>query len=174
MNKKKNLITIIHDSLFMIRKSRGFTLIELLVAIIIIGLLAGLLTANFVGVRQRTRDGVRKSDLGQIRSALEFYRSDSGLYPVVVGGDPGDFPNTCDDPTNPFTDSAGAVIYMREIPCDPLNTGDYVYTYAVGGGGATYSIVSCLENVNDSQKDPSNDALCTGGTTNWSFTVNNP
>ncbi|MDP2672104.1 MAG: type II secretion system protein, partial [Candidatus Daviesbacteria bacterium] len=55
-----------------IRNFRGFTLIELLVAIAIIGILSSFLLSNFVGVRQRARDGVRKSDLRQIQSALEL------------------------------------------------------------------------------------------------------
>ena len=61
--------------------TKGFTLIELLVAISIIGVLSSFLLANFVGIRQRARDGVRKSDLRQIQSALELYRSDQSKYP---------------------------------------------------------------------------------------------
>ena len=60
---------------------KGFTLIELLVVIGIIGILSGLLMANFIGVRQRSRDGTRKSNLSQIQSAVELYRSDQGSYP---------------------------------------------------------------------------------------------
>ena len=81
MNKK---LRINHLS-FIIRKSAGFTLIELLVAIGIIGILASFLLANFVGVRQRARDGVRKSDLRQMQSALEMYRADQGQYKLPNG-----------------------------------------------------------------------------------------
>lgn len=156
MNIKTKLKSIIHDSLFMIRKSKGFTMIELLIAISIIGILSSFLLANFVGVRQRARDGVRKSDLQQIRSVLEFYRADKGSYPSG----------------NPFTSCGGqftdggspAVVYMQKIPCDP--SADTSYTYSVSGtGNTTYSISACLENTNDSQVD-------TAGT--CTYTLRNP
>lgn len=160
-NIKKN--NIIHDSLFIIRKSRGFTLIELLIVVAIIGVLTTLLMANFIGIRQRARDTQRKADLRQIQSALELYRADKGVYPPTVS-----FPacgSSLIDGTN---------IYMQKVPCDPLNSGKYVYTY-LSSNGNTYSLYSCLENTNDSQKDTTNNSTyCNGGTTNWSFTLQNP
>ncbi len=147
------------------KEEKGFTLIELLVAIVIIGLLAGFLTANFVGVRQRARDGTRKSDLGQIQSALELYRSDQGSY----------YPSTLPACGSSLTGGAPVITYMQKIPCDPLNTGEYIYTYEPGLGNNSYELFACLENTNDSQKDDSNNSTyCTGSSTNWSFTLNNP
>lgn len=154
---------LIHHSSFIIRKSAGFTLIELLIAIAIIGILSSFLLANFVGVRQRARDGVRKSDLRQIQSALELYRSDQGAYPAsgVL--------NTCG---GQFTDGGSpAVIYMQKVPCDP-STSDH-YDYSSPGANVRYSIVACLENKNDLQKDAANTAPC-DGTTNFSLTLQNP
>lgn len=135
--------------------SKGFTLIELLIVIAIIGVLATLLMVNFVGVRQRARDAQRKSDLRQIQSALELYRSDQGSYPTTLPACAGSL-------------TAGGNTYMQTIPCDPLG-GGYTFT----SNGTTYSILACLENVNDSQKDSANSSPCTG-TTNWSYTVQNP
>lgn len=59
----------------------GFTLIELLVVISIIGILASLLLVSYQGTKKTARDGKRKADLEQIRSALEMYRADRGSYP---------------------------------------------------------------------------------------------
>src|SRR3989338_10759936 len=140
----------------------GFTLIELLVVISIIGILAAFLMANFVGIRQRARDGVRKSNLSQIQAALELYRSDIGEYPTALPA--------CGN--NPFTDGGTpAVTYMQKIPCDPLSTPAYIYT----SNGITYSIIACLENVNDSQKDtdlPSPNPC--NQSTNFAYTLQNP
>ena len=94
---------------FGMTRTRGFTLIELLVAISIIGVLSSFLLANFVGVRQRARDGVRKSDLRQIQSALELYRSDKGTYPSSLP--------PCGSPLQDT--STPPVVYMQKIPCDP-------------------------------------------------------
>lgn len=168
MDKKKNIRTIIHDSLFMIRKFCGFTLIELLVVISIIGVLAGFLLANFIGVRQRARDTQRKSDLRAIQSALEFYRSDKGAYPLT-----GAFPS-CTTTPPAFTNGANPpVIYMQKIPCDPLpgNVTGNLYKYT--SDGATYMLIACLENGGDTQKDQSNNDPC-DGSANFSYTLQNP
>lgn len=161
-NIRKKVKYIIHNSLFMIHP-KGFTLIELLVAISIIGILASFLLANFVGVRQRARDGVRKSDLRQIQSALELYRSDKGSYPTTLPA--------C---ANSFTDGANPpVIYMRKIPCDPSGALVPAYAYTSPAGNTTYSLVTCLENKNDAQRDATNVFPC-DGTTNFSYTLQNP
>ena len=136
---------------------KGFTLIELLIVIAIIGVLATLLMVNFIGVRQRARDAQRKSDLRQMQSALELYRADNNTYPLSP------LPN-CGQPL-----AANGTTYMTSIPCDPLG-GNYVYTST----GTNYTITACLENLNDNQKDASNVTSACNGTTNWSYTVQNP
>lgn len=151
------------------KKQKGFTLIELLIVIGIIGILSGVLLVNFLGIRQRGRDGVRKSDLSQIQSALELYRADEGKYPATT-----DFPacgSQLDDGGTP-----PVVVYMKKIPCDPINADKYVYTYSPSGtDNSTYSLFACLENTNDPQKDgTNNDTYCTGGDINRSYTRENP
>ena len=161
-NIRKKVKCIIHDSLFMIH-SRGFTLIELLVAISIIGILSSFLLANFVGVRQRARDGLRKSDLRQIQSALELYRSDKAAYPTSPL-------SSCGSPLQDT--SSPPIVYMQKIPCDPSNGSAYTYT---APGNVSYTIVACLENGNDSQKDSSANSACVGtGKTGISYTLQNP
>ncbi len=136
----------------------GFTLIELLIVIAIIGVLAALLMANFVGVRQRSRDAQRKSDLRQIQSALELYRADESSYPVA-------FPACGASLTGTITSN----VYMQKLPCDPVTGNTYSYTPS-GTPPMSYELIACLENVNDSQKDLVN--VC--GATGWSLTLQNP
>lgn len=141
---------------------KGFTLIELLVVIAIIGILATLLTANFIGVQQRSRDAQRKSNLRQMQSALELYRSDNAAYPL--------------DTSNPFATcnapfGAGSVTYMQKVPCDPDGS-PYTYT----SNGNTYTLVACLENKNDSdpQTNTTNPTPPCNTTTGVSYTLTNP
>ena len=63
-------------------KKAGFTLIELLVVISIIGILAALLLANMVGIRERARDSATKSTLQQVQNALRLYYNDNQSYPA--------------------------------------------------------------------------------------------
>ncbi len=144
----KNIIRKIKES------GKGFTLIELLIVVGIIGILSTLLMANFIGVRQRARDAQRKSDLRQIQSALEIYRSDQSTYPTTL---------TCG---GSLTGGTPSTTYMAKVPCDPSTGSSYSYTST----GATYTLYACLENSNDSQLDSTN--KCSG--TTYSFTVQNP
>lgn len=142
---------------------KGFTLVELLIVVAIIGVLATLLMSNFIGVRQRARDAQRKADLRQMQSALEFYRSDLGTYPVSL--------SSCG---SIFQGGSPANTYMQKLPCDPLgassyNAGSYRYT----SGGNTYTLGACLENTADTQGTATSPGGA-GCTTNWYYVVNNP
>ncbi len=154
---KEMLKRVQHDK----RKMKGFTLIELLVVVAIIGILSSFAFANYAGARSRARDAQRKADLRQLQSAFELYRADQGSYP------------SSPLPACGSALTSGGATYIQKIPCDPQNTGKYIYSYIVSG--STYTLISCLENVNDSQKDTANNATyCNGGTTNWSYTLINP
>lgn len=139
----------------------GFTLIELLIVIAIIGILASFLLANFLGVKLRARDAQRKSDIRQIQTALELYRSDNSAYPNAI------YPNGCSG-----TLSANSITYMQSVPCDPL-TKSTAYTYVAGGTGSTYTLTACLENTNDQD---SNGVSCTTANNGQGkqFSVTNP
>lgn len=100
---------------------KGFTLVELMVVILIIGILIGLSLVASVGVKKSARDGKRKSDLEQIRSALEMYKSDEGEYP--------------DDDDDLVSD------YLSELPSDP--SGYIYYYYRVSTN--TYQLCAHLE-----------------------------
>ena len=60
----------------------------LLVVIVIISILIGMSVFGIQGARKNSRDARRKSDLEQLRSALELYRADNGGY--VCYDDDGD------------------------------------------------------------------------------------
>ncbi len=131
---------------------KSFTLIELLVVIAIIGVLSALLLPNYMSARERSRDAQRKSDLKQIQKALEMYRQDKS---------PQAFPTAA--PSNRFgacgqSFSNGTIIYLNQIPCDPLNTTPYYYL--PNNTNLTYELCSCLENVGD--PDPTPASICSG------------
>ncbi len=109
------------------RKKTGFTLIELLVAMTIVAVLMGISLVSYQGARKSSRDGKRKADLEQVRSALEMCRTDSGSYPI--GSLSSGSSITC-----------GGKLYMT-IPADPLLDRTYVYT----GTANSYTLCAVLE-----------------------------
>ena len=105
-----------------LRGRGGFTLIEILITLTVIAVLSGISLVSLQGSRLVARDGQRKTELEQIRSALEIYRTDNGSYPT-------DWDDLVPD-------------YMGSLPEDPLpNSYDYEYS----SDGVTYTICAHLE-----------------------------
>lgn len=132
----------------------GFTLVELIVVMMIIGVLASLLLVNFQGARQRSRDSVRKSDLQQIRNALQIYYTDFQVFPTNTGGSNGGEIQGCGSAGtstcswgSPF--AAGTTQYMNSLPTDPVNSEPHIYRYLQTDGGDGYEIWVRLENASD-------------------------
>jgi prepilin-type N-terminal cleavage/methylation domain-containing protein len=64
--------------------NRGFTLIELLAVIAIIGILASVAIVSFTSAREKSRDGKRIAQVGQITRALELYYDSNQSYPSTT------------------------------------------------------------------------------------------
>lgn len=137
----------------------GFTLIELLVVIAIIGVLSGMVMVNLQDARERARDAQRKADLKQIQNALEMYKNDQNPQ------------------TYPLNDSWRTDIqsgeYMKTVPGDPTHKQvptwpDYTYARSET---LKYTIVACLENTADQDKDVDNTCPQGSGT---SYTLTEP
>jgi prepilin-type N-terminal cleavage/methylation domain-containing protein len=138
--------------------NEGFTLIEILVAATIIAILSVIGVVSYTRINMRSRDAKRISDLEQVRSALEMYRTDKGFYP----GSSTEF--------NPLSTDLAVLVssdpaYMPAIPTDPKSTSTttipYYYSPLVPMGTPTryygYCICAKLENNSGS-------GTCTGVT----------
>jgi general secretion pathway protein G len=112
------------------KNMQGFTLLEVLVSATIITVLTVIGVVSYGSVNKRSRDVKRKSDIEQIRSALEMYRSDNGGYPAV---------NTSAFGNASALDAGGLVAtYMPSVPADPQPS-QYNYFYAATNFDATTS-----------------------------------
>ena len=109
---------------------KGFTLIELLVVISIIGILVAVGATSYQRAVKLSRDSKRKTDLEQIRQALETYRSEIGTYPSAA--------------TWEADIESG---YISEVPTDPKNL---LYVYTITNGTSTaYSLCASLETITE-------------------------
>lgn len=137
----------------------GFTLIELLVVISIIGILTTLLMANLAGARERARDAQRKSDINQIQKALEMYKQSQTT------------------PSYPQNPDSLVPNYIKTRPHDPKYDSTSCtancwpdYSYARDSSDTLkYTLIACLENASDPQKDSTN--TCSKG---YSYTRTEP
>jgi len=127
-------------------KKKGFTLVELVVVVAIIGVLVSLGYTNYQTSMARARDGKRKGDLEQIRSALEMYRTDNQKYPAgnLVSGD-----------------SIGSYLI---IPNDPSAGKQYSYT----GTANSYIVCAALE------KESGNATGCGSCVVTCNYSIPNP
>lgn len=129
-------------------KRKAFTLIELLIVIALLGILAAaVLVAVNPGKRtKQARDSIRKSDIGQLATALQTYYTTTGSYPtslddLVTNGDIKKLPT----PPNPDSGAAG-----------------YNYGYTPGGcspGGNPCVNVTLFETL-EAPNNPATDQWC--------------
>lgn len=145
---------------------RAFTLVEILVTVSIIGLLLTFSFAGLQGARSSARDSQRKSDIEDLRSALEIYRADCGSYPAAVS-----FGSqlTGTGVGNCVLDN----VYMSKVPQDPQNSSkSLVYEYVQSGLG--YTVCSSLEHPSSTPFPCAGVADKKCGTTGCSFSKTNP
>ena len=97
-------------------KKKGFTLIEILIAMSILGIMAALITGNYLITQKRARDARRKSDLHSIQTNLEqYYANCNFVYPTPLTS--GTFSSIiCTSPS---------LALMPTVPVDPLTVSPY-------------------------------------------------
>ncbi len=119
------------------KKSGGFTLLEVLVTATIIAILTAIGIVSYASVNKRSRDVKRKSDLEQVRSALEMYRSDNnGEYPYIQ--------SSYSNPSN--LSSSLVSTYLPAVPDDPDSNKNYYYrATATNGVYTNYCVCAYLE-----------------------------
>jgi type IV pilus assembly protein PilA len=103
---------------FSSKKQCGFTLVEILLVVSLIAILFGILLFGNQAQLFKSYDAVRKSDLYNIKSALENYYSDHDCYPP--DSQLLQILSACDS-TEAFSP------YLTKVPCDPREHTPYAY-----------------------------------------------
>ncbi|HET9833171.1 MAG TPA: prepilin-type N-terminal cleavage/methylation domain-containing protein [Vicinamibacterales bacterium] len=85
------------------RSERGFTLIELMVVAAILIVLAGIGLVQYKNGKTRASEAVLKTDLFNMRDAIDQYYADKGQYPGTL-------------------DELVSSGYLRKVPDDPFTS----------------------------------------------------
>ena len=138
------------------QSKRAFTLIELLIVITIIGMLSVVTASSYTSVTRSSRDARRKTDLEQLRSALEQYRSNNGTYVTAPA-----LSVAC-NVTGGISDANGS--YLSAIPTDPRCNAN---TYYSAVSANDYTLGAFLENANPSTPCAGNPSCGAGVVCNY-------
>ena len=115
---------------------RGFTFVEILIVIGILGILTTLIMGNYITSLKRGRDGRRKADLMEIKTALMMYHNDFGGFPGHNGDNKilgcTDGLQVCNWGEK-WEVTTTSMIYMKILPSDPLTSVDYQYAQMDSG-----------------------------------------
>lgn len=115
---------------------KAFSLVEILVVVTIIALLASMAAVSYSQFVKQARDAKRKTDIEQIRAAIELYRNfdDNGLYPATL------------DFSGVGTVADASATYLSKVPNDPLSATSYTYYYESLSSNTDYRLCIYLEN----------------------------
>jgi len=119
-----------------LRVTEGFSLVEILVVVTIIALLASIAAVSYSQFVKQARDAKRKTDIEQIRAAIELYRNfDSvGAYPASL------------DFSGVGTVEDANATYLSKVPNDPKSSQGYTLYYTSVSPFTDYSLCAYLEN----------------------------
>jgi len=116
----------------------GFTFIELMVVIVILGILATVITVNFMSAPGEAKQKKAMMDIATLEAALKLYKLDNGVYPTTEQGLEALV-------QQPETGSGakkwrkGGYLEKRKVPNDPWGN---PYVYLCPGVNGDYDIIS--------------------------------
>ncbi len=105
--------------------NEGFTFIELMVVIVILGILATIITVNFMEAPGEARQKKARMDIVALEGALKMYKLDNGLYPTTEQS----LTALVEAPTVgvlPKKWRKGGYLDKKKVPKDPWGN-DFVY-----------------------------------------------
>ena len=138
----------------LLKKKNGFTLIELMVAIAIVAIISTVGIVVYSTAQKSARVSKRVQDLTALKTALELYKSATGVYPIQNGW-------ACiANPLSVLTPN-----YMPVLTSDPLDNG------AVGGANCYQYTTGAAGDVTTEYKVRTNPSLASGGSPEMPSTV---
>lgn len=148
---------------------KGFTFIEILVVVTIIAILMAVGLISYSSVNKRSRDAKRKSDIEQIRTALEMYRADYGYYPDAASSS--FFPIASD-----VSFKSALSPYLSTIPQDPKDDVQFPYQIKMinASGSPVHYYGYCVSSIIESIGSGSDTCAGYAHPDYYNYTVKNP
>ena len=139
------------------KTNKAFTLIEVLVVTAVISLMASIVSANVSASRQKAEDAHMKTEVQQVRNAVELYRQDNGGVPIptVPEGSSYVAGSMVAEDTNEYKSSMQKLVpkYIPEVPTSPSGL-SYSYLATADEEDAVFAAVLN----NDDTSDGSNNS----------------
>lgn len=117
----------------------GFTLIEVMVVVVILGILAAIIAPQVMSRPEQARMVKAKQDILSIKSALELYKLDNGIYPTTDQGLQALVTKPTIPPVPRNWKSDG---YLQDMPQDPwgqnyqyMNDNEKIRIFSYGSKG---------------------------------------
>jgi len=119
--------------------AKGFTILELLVVVAIIAMLFSAISVILTGVKERSRDAKRMSDMRELQKSLNLYFTERNRFPISTT----EILITGSDPLSLELENA---FFITEAPADPLYPSSaFQYTYISSPAGSDFTLSFCLE-----------------------------
>lgn len=137
----------------------GYTIIELLVVTLVVGILAGLAFGVLGDSRAKGRDTERVTDIDNLASRLEEYRTDKGGYPSTFSASTfgGLDPEALKDPNGVSIVIASTVSdqVAAQAVASPTSSANYKYIpYSCGTTCTGYVLKGFIEKPNTNLPNP--------------------
>lgn len=104
------------------KQDLGFTLVELMAVLLIIALIAGLATKQFMGATEKAKVTKTEADLKTLHAAVNMFKLDTGRYPTEEMG----LLELVEEPVDVSGWTPGGYLESTEVPTDAWKN-EYVY-----------------------------------------------
>jgi type II secretory pathway pseudopilin PulG len=134
---------------------KSFSKSEIISLVVIFLVLIGVSWPNFALSLRRSRDQIRRDDMGNIQAAIDAYYDDYGMFPAST--DDGKIiackNGSCDWGKDTWVNLTPGVnkVYMKVIPTDPNYKSGTNYLYF--SDGSRYQLLGALEGADEPSYD---------------------
>lgn len=123
------------------RSIKAFTLVELLITLAIIMILTAVATPTVIGYINRSKISRAQMEMGYLKTSIQVYFNDWGIYPTALTGLRGDSVNAATLLT--ITGLTGPIDYLgTPVPKDIFKS-TTEYSYSTNTAGTDFVIWSC-------------------------------